>query len=65
MQRNSETSNPNVIIVITDDQGYGDIGYNGNKNITVLLTLTNLLVSWEGSITFMFPLFVHLLDVVY
>ena len=30
---NSETRNPNVIIVITDDQGYGDIGYNGNKNI--------------------------------
>ncbi|WP_405603994.1 arylsulfatase [Polaribacter sp. Asnod1-A03] len=24
---------PNVIIVITDDQGYGDIAYNGNKII--------------------------------
>ncbi len=30
---NLENKNPNVIIVITDDQGYGDIGYNGNKNI--------------------------------
>ena len=30
---NLENRNPNVIIVITDDQGYGDIGYNGNKNI--------------------------------
>ena len=27
---NLETKSPNVIIVITDDQGYGDIGYNGN-----------------------------------
>ena len=25
---------PNVIIIITDDQGYGDIGYNGNKIIS-------------------------------
>ncbi|MEO0793905.1 MAG: arylsulfatase [Verrucomicrobiota bacterium] len=26
-------SKPNVVIVITDDQGYGDLGFNGNANI--------------------------------
>ncbi len=28
-----ETDRPNVILIITDDQGFGDIGYNGNTNI--------------------------------
>ena len=32
-QNNLETKKPNVIIVITDDQGYGDIGYNGNPHL--------------------------------
>ena len=30
---NLEIKSPNVIIVITDDQGYGDIGYNGNPHL--------------------------------
>lgn len=30
---NSEIKDPNVIIIITDDQGYGDIGYNGNLHL--------------------------------
>lgn len=28
-----ETKHPNVIIIITDDQGYGDLGFTGNPHI--------------------------------
>ncbi|MFK8059447.1 MAG: sulfatase-like hydrolase/transferase [Polaribacter sp.] len=27
------TKKPNVIIILTDDQGYGDVGFNGNKQL--------------------------------
>ncbi|WP_044203194.1 arylsulfatase [Flammeovirga sp. OC4] len=53
-QKEDVTSKPNVIIVITDDQGYGDMGNTGNKIIqtpaidnfsTQAINLTNYHVS--------------------
>ncbi|NNG11313.1 MAG: sulfatase-like hydrolase/transferase, partial [Arenibacter sp.] len=32
-QESKKTKKPNVIIVVTDDQGFGDLGYYGNPHI--------------------------------
>lgn len=28
-----QSKKPNIIIILTDDQGYGDVGFNGNKQL--------------------------------
>ena len=33
IQEVSEAKLPNVILILTDDQGYGDFGFTGNKYI--------------------------------
>ena len=51
-----ENKKPNVIIIITDDQGFGDLGINENPNIIT----PN--IDQFGLITFLFRLCVLLLE---
>jgi hypothetical protein len=29
----SAVENPNILLIMTDDQGYGDLGFHGNETI--------------------------------
>ncbi len=52
------TKRPNVIVILTDDQGWGDLSLNGNSN---LATPTSIRLGSVvcASIAFMFAQFVH------
>jgi len=32
----SGNDKPNIILILTDDQGYGDLGFNGSKDIQII-----------------------------
>ena len=33
-ENNVSIQNPNIILIISDDQGWGDLSFNGNTNIS-------------------------------
>jgi len=47
----SAEDRPNFIIVMTDDQGFGDLGVHGNDQIDTLIwiRLRKNLCGWNGS----------------
>ena len=42
---------PNIILMMADDQGWGDVGYNGHPELTVTAQMPNG-DSWKGVIVF-------------
>ncbi len=50
IQSKKEVANPNVVFILTDDQGWGDFGFNGNDQINtpVLDSLASKSVSFSN-----------------
>ena len=59
MSFSQEKPHPNVIIIITDDQGYGDLGINGNPHLQTPVIDTFAIESVHFNnfyVAFVFPL---------